>query len=314
VTDNPAEAAVRTFASRAVLRPLAGLKGRRPPSPDWFRDALDKPFERQRIEVAGASIELFCWGESGKPGLLLLHGSKAHAQWWQPVAALLSDDYRVASFSFSGMGGSDWRERYSIDQLAEEAWACAGAAGLFQTSARPVVAAHSFGGKVAALLADEMGEQLSGVIFVDAFILPGRMFGKLPPYNPRSYDSKADALERFRLFPEQPAPNLYAIDAVARTGLRRLGDAWGWCFDPDFLAKLDNRDGWDEARRALCRLAFVRGEESEVVLATDAELQRQHMRADTIFIDIPQAHHHIMIDQPQALAAAMKSIVSSWSC
>src|SRR3712207_9584205 len=62
---------------------------------------------------------------SGKPGLLFLHGNGAHADWWSFIAPFFADTHRVAALSWSGMGGSDHRERYSIDGFVAEAFGVA---------------------------------------------------------------------------------------------------------------------------------------------------------------------------------------------
>ena len=70
--------------------PLAALRGGKPPAPDWFIRALDQTPERGFVDVAGAKIETLIWGEIGQPGLLLLHGSGAHADWYSFIAPHLT--------------------------------------------------------------------------------------------------------------------------------------------------------------------------------------------------------------------------------
>ncbi len=45
-----------------------------------------------RARSTGANIELLTWGEVGKPGLILVHGNSAHADWWSFIAPFLADD------------------------------------------------------------------------------------------------------------------------------------------------------------------------------------------------------------------------------
>lgn len=293
-------------------RPLAGLGGNRPEAPAWFDDALRTPSATLRADVEGAGIEVLTWGDPGKPGVLLMHGSMAHARWWHPVAQLLSAKYRVASLSFAGMGQSDWRDHYSVDLMAREANAAADAAGLFEALTPPTFIAHSFGGKPAAVLARDVGDRLLGTIFLDSFILPVDELGSGPPYKARTYQSRAQAIERFRLSPDQPCENLYVLDEIARGGITERDGNWTWCFDPDFFRKLSYRNGWREACDARCRLAFVRGMLSNIVTSADAEAQRAAMRSDTLFVEIPEAHHHVMVDQPLALSSTIQSIIESW--
>ncbi|MDO7836387.1 alpha/beta hydrolase [Sphingobium sp. HBC34] len=296
-------------------RLLEGYGGARPPAPPWFIRAQDMPFERLTFAVDGCEIELICWGDRGKPGILLLHGSMAHAQWWSAVAPLLAKDYRVCAMSFAGMGGSGHRAAYSVAQMAREGRAALEAGGLFDAVLPPILACHSFGGKAGCLIAgNEGGERLLGVMFVDSFVVPDVGIGNAPPYRSRFYQSEADAIARFRLSPDQPGAEPYVLDAVARAAIRQMPDGrWTWCFDPDFFAKLDYANGWDELLQARCRLAFLRGELSDIISAQDEALQRRALRPDTMFVEIPNAYHHVMIDQPLALVAAMRTVAEAWA-
>jgi len=103
--------------------PLAAFNGEKPPAPPWFDAALADAPERSFFDFEGASIELLTWGEIGKPGLLLLHGNGASADWWTFIAPFFAQDWRVAAFSWSGMGRSDWRETYTAERFAQESFA-----------------------------------------------------------------------------------------------------------------------------------------------------------------------------------------------
>src|SRR5579859_7133931 len=127
-----------------IASPLAPFAGAKPPAPAWFEAALAKAPERSLVTVDGARIELLTWGKRGKPGLIFVHGNSAHADWWSFIAPFFADDFRVAALSLSGMGASDWRELYSFDLFAEEIFACAKAAGLYEAEAKPVYIGHSF--------------------------------------------------------------------------------------------------------------------------------------------------------------------------
>src|SRR5436309_2221830 len=126
-----------------VASPLAPFAGAKPPAPAWFGDALAQAPERSLIPVAGANIELLTWGEVGKPGLILVHGNSAHADWWSFIAPFLADQYRVAALSLSGMGDSDWRETYTFEGFASEIYDCAKAAGLYEAKVKPIYIGHS---------------------------------------------------------------------------------------------------------------------------------------------------------------------------
>ncbi|WP_366930164.1 alpha/beta hydrolase [uncultured Sphingomonas sp.] len=308
-------AAARARLSDPTRRtwPLAAFGGERPPVPNWYRAAMAAPVEERRIEVEGADIELLCWGEVGKPGILLVHGSGAHARWWGPVAPMLARDYRVASFSWSGTGGSARRPRYAVAQTAREAWAAMHAGDLFAADTPPVIACHSFGSKAGALLAADHGDRLAGAVFIDALLLADELHPDPGLYRERRYASLSAALGRFRFAPDQDAGHACIADDIARASLREEGGGWTWRFDPDFYARLDFTSGWDEIARASCALAFLRGEDSIVLLDVDVDAQRRQAPHGSIFFDIPDAGHHVMVDQPHALVVALRALIEGWA-
>jgi pimeloyl-ACP methyl ester carboxylesterase len=263
--------------------------------------------------VEGAGIEAMSWGDPALRPILLLHGSMAHARWWSPVAQLLSADLRVIAMSFGGMGGSDRRESYSTRQMAREAMAVAETTGLFSGSARPILVAHSFGGKPASIIAGDHGEMFAGTILVDSFLMPEMDVRNAPDYRSRSYDSEADALSRFRLSPDQPGGEPFILDAIARAGVVERNGRWTWRFDPEFFRKLVFDNAWNEVLRARCPLALIRGEHSTIATREDFAFLRKHLRADTLFVEIPDAYHHIMAEHPLALTSALRAIIAAWS-
>src|SRR5512139_1661953 len=105
--------------------PLAAFAGKKPPAPEWFTQAMTDEPELGSISVEGVDIEFFTWGEVGKAGVLLIHGNFAHAHWWGPLSPLLGRDYRVCAMSLAGMGGSGWRDAYSVELQVQEAVAAA---------------------------------------------------------------------------------------------------------------------------------------------------------------------------------------------
>jgi pimeloyl-ACP methyl ester carboxylesterase len=92
------------------MAPLAAYEGQEPLAPAWFKKAIAHEPERTFVEIEGARVETLAWGERGKPGLILLHGGAAHADWWSFIAPFFAHERRVVAPTFTGMGRSDWRE------------------------------------------------------------------------------------------------------------------------------------------------------------------------------------------------------------
>lgn len=296
-----------------LILPLDASHNRVPPAPAWFTQALDHRPGTIPLTVAGVPIELLAWGSVGAPGVLLGHGGVAHARWWSHLAPQLAQTHRVAALSWSGMGGSGWRETYSVDSYVEEAMAAAEASGLF-AAGPPVFVGHSFGGAPTVVAADRHGARLAGAILVDSGVSPPSpsAYRRATLPGGKTYPSVEAALARFRLMPDQPTENAFIVDAIARASLRRTAEGWTWCFDPGFFAKITPWDSWSSLRAAVCPLAFVYGEWSAIVPPELRERQRAHAAPGTPFIGIPASHHHVMIDQPLALLVAIRTLLQIW--
>ena len=303
----------KTRCVNEPLLPLGALGGARPPAPGWFTHALAHAPEILPLDVRDVPIELLAWGPRGAPGVLLCHGGMAHARWWSHLAPYLAQDRRVAALSWSGMGGSGWREAYSVDTYVEEAMAAAQSAGLFE-GGPPVFVAHSFGGAPAALAAHRHGDRLAGVILVDSGVSPPNPSAYMRRGAPggKAYPSLEAALARFRLAPEQPVENLFIADMIARDALHETPHGWTWRFDPGFFTRMGAWDSWSAIADPACPLAFLYGELSAIVPPELRARQRAHAPPGTPFVGIPASHHHVMIDQPLALVAALRALLSIW--
>src|SRR5690606_15466055 len=185
-----------TDAPPEVVAPLAQFEGREPEAPAWFKAAIAHAPERSFVGPEGRRIELLTWGEIGKPGLLLVHGNSAHADWWSCIAPLLATEYRVAAMSLAGMGASDWRDSYSPNAFAADALACVKAARLDEGPGKPVYVGHSFGGSQVFYVACTHPERLKAAVLIDVG------FGPSPEDEARIAERKARAARGPRPYPD----------------------------------------------------------------------------------------------------------------
>lgn len=316
-----------------VRAPLAPFKGEEPPAPAWFKWAIAQPAEQTFVESMGIKLEALSWGERGKPGLLLVHGNSAHAEWWSPLAPYLAKDYRVTSMSLAGMGNSDWRKSYKFQDFAADAEAVSRATGLYDGGRKPIYIGHSFGGGQVFYAAARYPEQMHAAVLVDTG------FGGPPPEvleerkkraellanNPspdrptRIYPTLEAALARFRLMPPQPAENYYVLDFIARRSLMRAplpdgGEGWAWKFDPNMWEKLDRSDGvMGEGKMPKLQVPMVHlyGDKSRIIERRKSG-EPGFLDSQVTEIEIPDSHHHVMIDQPLALVAALRTLLETW--
>ncbi len=290
--------------------------------PEWFVAALADAPDRRIVPVDGADVEVLSWGLRGQPGLLLLHGFSAHADWWSFIAPLLRKGRRVVAFSLSGMGRSAWRETYTLEQYAREALAVADATGLFESSRPPILVAHSFGTYVARKVAQQASRHLGGMVLVDGVLAVDEDdagYDGVPRlgHRHRVYSQLDEALGRFRLSPPQPCENGFITDHLARTSIHEVTGpggvrGWSWCFDPDLRAKFGVVPVQELTEAPTCRTCLMFGERSLLLTPRRLELLRRVTPRDTAWIEIPDAGHHVMADQPLALVAALRTLLESW--
>ena len=296
---------------------LARFEGDIPPSPDWFRKAIAEPYETGAEKVNGARIAWQRWGRRGAPGLILVHGNGASAHWWDFIAPFFSKTHNVAALNFSGMGDSDWRETYSIRTFSEEIVAVMEATGLFEARVKPVMVAHSFGGTVSVDTATAFGDRFSGVVIADSVIpwpdMPSK-FRPLPIRPNRIYEHMNEALSRFRLDPPQPCENVFLVDYIARWGIEKVEGGYRWRFDPRTrgVALPDDRL-MGKLKTAKCRIALVRGEDSDLVTDEVVAYNRKELGEAVPYISIPQAYHHLMLDQPMAFVSTIRTLLEMWN-
>ncbi|HKA90642.1 MAG TPA: alpha/beta hydrolase [Haliangiales bacterium] len=285
-----------------------------PDAPRWFRDALAAPRSEHTIHVAGAGIHYVRWGDGGKPGLVLVHGGAAHAEWWSFLAPLLTRQYDVVALDLSGHGDSDRREEYPRRVWADEVLAVIADAHF---PGPPVLIGHSMGGLVSIVAASVYGDELAGAIIVDAPVRKpdpeseegnyGRSFR-----HPKVYPTLDEAAARFRLIPPQPVEAAYIVDHIARASLRRVDGGWTWKFDPRVFIKFSKEKMSDYLSSTRCRVALLRGEKSIVVPPETGTYMYELLSRTSPLVEIPEAHHHLILDQPLAFIAAVRAILADW--
>ena len=282
-------------------------------APAWFTNALAAPRRDHEIEVAGAPVHYMEWGDPASPGLVFVHGGAAHAHWWSFVAPFFAHRWRPVALDLTGHGDSGRRVHYSHEVWAEEVVAVAAHA---RFPSPPVVIGHSLGGLVAIQTAFAHGQALAGAVVVDSPVRrpdPESEAGARGAAfrSPGTYPDQAAALDRFRLVPDQPCENRFLVDHVARHSLLETAHGWTWKFDPHLFSHtmISMRE---QLAGITCRFALIRGERSVVVPADTAEYMYELLGRSAPFVSIPEAHHHVTLDQPLAFVAALRTLLIDW--
>lgn len=256
------------------------------------------------VDTGDVRLHYVDWGSDEQPPVLLLHGGSAHARWWDFVVPRLARQYRCVALDLRGHGDSSWPTSldYRLEAHAADVSAVVDALDLHDIA----VVGHSFGGFVSMAYAPGAGPRLSALVIVDSrahinersarFLQALR---KMP--HPR-YATPAEAVRRFRLLPAAHNADPEVLAHVVRHGLTQTAEGtWTLKFDRRAMSGTPAQDLSSALAAVRCPILVIRGERSEIVSpAALAEFQTANPGAVTA--EIAGAHHHVMLDQPQALA------------
>jgi pimeloyl-ACP methyl ester carboxylesterase len=283
-------------------------------SPAWMATAFAHAPRTWRTHVEGSGIEVLEWGPLDGSAVLLLHGQAAHADWWRFIAPYLAEGRRVIVPSLSGMGGSDWRESYDIPLYAREIQAVLQAAGLDGASARVTLVGHSFGCIVLLQAARELGATVASLMLIDFYIAPPSVTPRSAPVRKvRRYDDREAALARFRLSPQQTCDNPALLRYIANRTLRYVTDLppyWSWVSDPRTLQPTDHDITRRNLAAVLVPLTILRGGRS-ALMDEDVLAHVRSLAPGARYVEIPDADHHVLIDQPLATVAALRALLAA---
>jgi pimeloyl-ACP methyl ester carboxylesterase len=285
-------------------------------APAWFERALAVPFDDVTVEVDGVAVHYLAWGEPGRRGLVFVHGGGAHAHWWTHIAATFASEYRVLAVDLSGHGDSGHRDTYQFEQWTDEVVAVARHGGV---GGKPVVVGHSMGGFVTIATAARHGDELEGVIVCDSPVTEPdpevesfrlkQAFGR-----PRTYETADDAIARFRTVPPQEHYLDFVIAHVASRSLRAVDGGFQWKFDRrvfEQFATSMRGVALPYLPQVRCRFALLRSEHGLVTADIGAAMYEALDRVAPV-IELPEAGHHAMLDQPLVLLTALRALLADW--
>jgi pimeloyl-ACP methyl ester carboxylesterase len=317
---------ITTKDSDSALQDIAHLASE---LPEWFKTAMSVPRAEGFVDVRGCPIRYFRWGDSDKPGVVMTHGFLAHSRCFAFIAPLLADDFQLVAFDLSGMGESGARESYEANIRAVELHTVCKTNGLLDDGRKPAVVAHSFGGSVALAAADLYPDEFSSVVIADMMMMRPEVALQRMGDRPRRFSEQSsrpnnvyatyeEAFARFKLAPPQPCANDYLFEYMAQHSLKRVDGGWTWKFHPSIMGSDSHEPGWWEKQAKQFanlkgRKAIIHGEKSDLFPADSVAYVHELLDDRTPIISIPDAHHHLMLDQPLAFASALKTLLLCWA-
>lgn len=285
-------------------------------APGWFKRAVATPFADRQVTVNGTPIHYLLWGDdTTKPGLVFVHGNGAHAHWWTFIAPFFLDHYRAIAIDLAGAGDSGHSESYTPEAFAAQVAAVASDAGFGDDT---IVIGHSFGGFITLKTGIIYREQLNGIVLVDSAVRPPdfnwERDPRRSPIKPkRVYGDFETAHGRFRLMPPQDCKNGYILDYIGKHSLKQVEEGWTWKFDDTMFNKFDFGGAMHEDLAKLkCRVGVIYGEDSYLFSQSVADYMFKVLDESVPFVAIPEAQHHLFLDQPLAFVSALRTLLAEW--
>ncbi|MDA1298906.1 MAG: alpha/beta hydrolase [Proteobacteria bacterium] len=285
-------------------------------TPGWFSRATTTPFDEQTIDVAGTPIHYLRWSnDASKPGLIFVHGNGAHAHWWSFIAPFFLDHYQAVAIDLAGAGDSGYCATYTPEAFAAQIAAVAEDAGFGNDT---IVVGHSFGGYITMKTGLIYRDQLTGIVLVDSAVRPPdfnweRDPKRSPIKQKRIYPDFESAHARFRLMPPQDCKNQYILDYIGQHSLKQVDGGWTWKFDDTMFRKFDFGGAMHEdLARLKCRVGVIYGEDSYLFSQDIADFMFKVLDESVPFVGIPEAQHHLFLDQPLAFVSALRTLLAEW--
>jgi N-formylmaleamate deformylase len=253
-------------------------------------------------EANGINIHYLRTG-GHKPPVIPLHGLTGSGDCWIPLARALESDYDVVMPDARGHGKSTAPlQGYLYQDHASDVIGLIQALGL----AAPVLLGHSMGGMTAAVVASQIGRAIRGVILADpAFLSPQLQrevheSDAVDQHRRLLCSNKDVALAQARLRHPHRSPEFIELITTARlqTPIRAF----------DVLTP-PNPEYHELVSAIGVPILLVIADNGVVSLETARELQNLNPRLQ--IERIPDAGHGIPYDQPDRIAAVVRSFLGS---
>ena len=178
------------------------------------------PYTDRYVEVAGLKLHMQDYGTAGKPVMLCLHGSAAHAHWFDFVASGLTNDYHVLSPDQRGHGDSEWDRsaapEYNYDRYAADIHTLTEKLDLRDF----ILVGHSMGGLVSIVYASTYPGRAKAFIMVESSVnMPEDRVAAMNAIGSREGRSYADQDEFVANYKVRPAGSSATPEIVRHLAL-----------------------------------------------------------------------------------------------
>ncbi len=113
--------------------------------------------------------------------------------------------------------------------------------------------------------------------------------------------------------PPQTCENDYLLAYIGRHSLTEVDGGWTWKFDDGLFQKFEfGENQHRDLARLGCRVGVIYGEQSYLFSQDIADYMFKVLDKSVPFVGIPEAQHHLFLDQPLAFVSALRTLLAEW--
>ncbi len=272
--------------------------------------------ESHEVHLGRMRLHYLDWGNKHLPPTVFLHGGALNAHTWDLCCLALRDDYHCLALDQRGHGDSDWAhdEDYSIGAQLGDTKGFVDKLGLDKF----ILVGMSLGAINSLAFAVAHPERLSHLVIIDA----GPEMRRPGSSRIRDFVNEVQEtvtveaiIEKALKFNPRRDPNILRRSLMHN--LRQQPDGtWRWKYDTRRFKAMGQTSHREERAaladglaRILCPTLVVRGGDSDVFHAEDAERLAARL-PNGRWVTVPDAGHTVQGDNPKALVAELRRFLA----
>jgi len=244
--------------------------------------------------------------------MLCVHGSGAHAHWFDFVASGFSADYHVRAIDLRGHGESMWVDppAYSNERFAADLAEVVDKLDLHDI----VLMGHSMGGLVALEYAATRAGRVTRLIIVDTrLVVAEDRVARMRDIGTRrggGYATREEFVARFRLLPDGTTASPEVIRHVAQFSGRQVADgSWRHKVDRNVYAMREPMHALVWWNHIKVPALLIKGERSQritpqIVAEATAFCPRLELA------EVENSDHHVTLDNPAGFTREVKAFLA----
>jgi pimeloyl-ACP methyl ester carboxylesterase len=273
------------------------------------------PYTDRYVRVGGLKLHVQDYGTAGKPQMLCVHGSAAHAHWFDFVASGLTDEYHVLALDQRGHGDSEWdlsaHPEYNYDRYAADLHELYEKLDLRDF----ILIGHSMGGLVSTVYAATYPGRARAFIMVDSTLdMPAERIASMNAVGSREGSSYANADEFLANYKIRPSGSSATPDMVRHLGLhsgRQFEDGrWRNKVDRNVYARRVGRNLIPYWAHIKIPALLMRGDRSNRISPQIIAQVRAHAPQVQV-AEVAGCDHHVTLDNPPGFVEVCKQWIAS---